>query len=90
MYLKTEACVAHRQVGYFTEFIILPSIPGSDVMSQANLMRASIHNSCTGKASLLIAVASLETPLSLGQCPASELLEAPGSWVPRVSPLHFS
>ena len=57
--------MAHRQVGYFTEFIILPSIPGSDVMSQANLMRARIHNSCTGKASLLIAVAGSERLLCL-------------------------
>ena len=33
VYLKTEACVAHRQVGYFTDFIILPSLPGSAVTS---------------------------------------------------------
>ena len=35
VYLETEARVVHRYVGYFTDFIILPSIPGSDVMSQA-------------------------------------------------------
>ena len=57
-------------------------------MSQAKPHESKHSNNCTGKASLLIVVASSER-LFLGQCPASELLEAPGSWLPRASPLSL-